>query len=127
MNGDIWLKFVKALLNWPMRLLDKFLPERQPSFPQTEIVDRMYKRMFQAYRLEQAQGVFMEHLRVNGEGYDATIQSYADWLRAVEAMPKRQFNGDGNFERLLRVSRKILLIVGEDDRYYRAWLGMGLW
>jgi len=31
---------------------------------------------------------------------------------------------DGNFERLLRVSSKILLNVGERDRYYRAWLGI---
>jgi hypothetical protein len=31
---------------------------------------------------------------------------------------------DGNFERLLRVSSKILLNVSESDRYYRAWLGL---
>ncbi len=31
---------------------------------------------------------------------------------------------DGNFERLLRVSSKILLNVSEGDRYYRAWLGL---
>jgi hypothetical protein len=31
---------------------------------------------------------------------------------------------DGNFERLLRVSSKILLNVSERDRYYRAWLGL---
>jgi hypothetical protein len=31
---------------------------------------------------------------------------------------------DGNFERMLRVSAKILLNVSERDRYYRAWLGL---
>jgi hypothetical protein len=31
---------------------------------------------------------------------------------------------DGNFERLLRVSSKILLNVSERDRYYRTWLGL---
>jgi len=31
---------------------------------------------------------------------------------------------DGNFERLLRVSSKILLNISERDRYYRAWLGL---
>ena len=31
---------------------------------------------------------------------------------------------DGNFERLIRVSSKILLNVSENDRYYRAWLGL---
>lgn len=33
---------------------------------------------------------------------------------------------DGNFERFLRVSRKVLLRVCEDDRYYRAWVGLGI-
>jgi hypothetical protein len=31
---------------------------------------------------------------------------------------------DGNFERLLRVSVKVLANVSESDRYYRAWLGL---
>jgi hypothetical protein len=31
---------------------------------------------------------------------------------------------DGNFERLLRVTAKILGSVSEDDRYYRAQLGL---
>jgi hypothetical protein len=31
---------------------------------------------------------------------------------------------DGTFERFLRVSRKILAVVSEDDRYYRAWVGL---
>jgi hypothetical protein len=31
---------------------------------------------------------------------------------------------DGNFERMLRVSSKILLNISERDRYYRAWLGL---
>jgi len=32
---------------------------------------------------------------------------------------------DGNFELLLRVSAKILARISEDDRYYRAWVGLG--
>ena len=31
---------------------------------------------------------------------------------------------DGNFERVLRVSSKILMNISERDRYYRAWLGL---
>ncbi len=31
---------------------------------------------------------------------------------------------DGNFERLLRASSKILVNISEKDRYYRAWLGL---
>jgi hypothetical protein len=32
---------------------------------------------------------------------------------------------DGNFERFLSVSAKLLANVAEQDRYYRAWLGLG--
>ena len=31
---------------------------------------------------------------------------------------------NGNFERMLRVSSKILVNISEKDRYYRAWLGL---
>jgi len=34
---------------------------------------------------------------------------------------------DGNFERLLRVSAKILANISEDDPYYRNWVGLALW
>jgi hypothetical protein len=34
------------------------------------------------------------------------------------------FKPDGNFERILRVSSKILVNISEKDRYYRAWLGL---
>jgi len=81
----------------PVRLLDRFLPERQPAFPQTVIVDRMFEPKFQAYNLERAQSVFREK------------------SAALE---------DGNFLRLLRTSRKLLLAIGNDDRYYREWLGL---
>ena len=57
----------------------------------------MYKRMYQAYRLEVAQGVFKE---------------------------VGKFEGDGNFLRMLRVSQKLLTAIGDDDRYYREWIGL---
>ena len=88
---------MKTLLNVPMRLLDHFLPERKPTFPQSIIVDRMFTRMYQAYHLEVAQSVFKE---------------------------VGKFEGDGNFLRMLRVSQKLLTAIGEDDRYYREWLGL---
>jgi hypothetical protein len=85
------------LINVPVRLLDRFIPEREATFPQTKIAAAMYDRMFQAYRIEQLQGTFKE---------------------------VGNFEGDGNFERLLRLSRKILFTVAEDDRYYREWIGL---
>jgi hypothetical protein len=78
-------------------VLNRWLPERVPTFPQTILADRMFKRMIQAYKLEVAQGVFKEI---------------------------GNFEGDGNFLRLLEISRKILIGISEDDRYYREWLGL---
>jgi hypothetical protein len=97
MNTNLRLRLLKTFINIPLRILDHLIPRRQPTFPQTQLVAVMYGRMFQAYRLEQAQGVFKE----NGN-----------------------FKGDGNFERLLSVSQKVLTLIGEDDRYYREWLGL---
>ena len=97
MNSNLRLHFLKQLLNFPMRILDRFLPERTATFPQTQILEVMYKRMFQAYRLEVSQGVFKEI---------------------------GKFEGDGNFLRMLNVSRKLLLAISEDDRYYREWIGL---
>ena len=88
---------MKVLLNVPVRLINRVLPEPKPTFPQTLIAERLFQRMFHAYRLEVAQGVFKEI--GNAEG-------------------------DGNFLRLLQVSRKIILGISEDDRYYREWLGL---
>ena len=33
---------------------------------------------------------------------------------------------DGNFLRFLRVSVKVLVRISEDDRYYRAWVGLAV-
>ena len=97
MNANIRLRLIKYLVNIPVRILDRLIPEKEPTFPQTQLIDVMYRRMFQAYRLEQSQGVFKE---------------------------TSNFNGDRNFERLLRLSGKVLTIIGEDDRYYREWIGL---
>ena len=91
------LHLLKQMLNFPVRILDRFLPERTATFPQTQILETMYNRMFQAYRLEVSQGVFKEI---------------------------GKFEGDGNFLRMLNVSRKLLLAISEDDRYYREWIGL---
>jgi hypothetical protein len=82
------------LINVPVRLLDRLLPEPGvPYYPQTRMLRNVYRRMVQAYRLDCCQGTF-------------------------------GLKPDGNFERLLRVSWKLLARLSEDDRYYRAWLGL---
>jgi len=96
MHREHRLLFLKLLVNVPLRLADRLLPEVEESkveFPQTKMLLRASDRMLKTYRLECSQGVF-------------------------GGRP------DGNFERLLRVSQKILARVSEDDRYYRAWVGL---
>jgi hypothetical protein len=93
-NRELKLHFLKLLVNVPLRLLDRFIPEPDvPRFPQTTMLQNVYRCMVQAYRLDCLQGTFGSR-------------------------------PDGNFERLLRVSWKTLARLSEDDRYYRAWLGL---
>jgi hypothetical protein len=94
MNRELSLRFLKLLVNVPLRLLDRLLPDlADVEFPQTQMLLRTYAKMMKAYRLECVQGTFGPE-------------------------------PDGNFERVLRVSMKLLGRVAEDDRYYRAWLGL---
>jgi hypothetical protein len=94
MNRELRLRFLKLLINVPLRLLDRVLPDvAEAEFPQTRMLLRTYAKMLKAYRLECVQGTFGPE-------------------------------PDGHFERVLRVSVKLLGRVAEDDRYYRAWLGL---
>jgi hypothetical protein len=94
MHFDLKLRFLKVLVNVPMRVLDKLIkmPD-SANYPQTQMLLRAYAKMAKAYKLDCVNGTFG---------------------RAP----------DGNFERLLRVSVKVLACVSENDRYYRAWLGL---
>ncbi len=96
MHRDLKLHFLKQLVNWPVRVLDRFLTfPREAEFPQTKMLLHAYASMVKMY------------------GYDVAAGSFTE----KNGLP------DGNFERLLRVSVKVLARVSEDDRYYRAWLG----
>jgi hypothetical protein len=93
MNRELRMRFLKLLVNVPLRIVDKVLPEPPSAvFPQTKLLLRTYKRMLKVYRRDCEQGYF-------------------------GPVP------DGNFERFLRVSWKVLARLSEDDRYYRAWVG----
>jgi hypothetical protein len=60
----------------------------------------VFKRLFQAYRIEAHCGRF-------------------------DDIPYKQLPDlkDKNFIRLLSLTRRLLVYLGENDRYYRAWLG----
>ena len=94
MNREFKLWFLKLLVNLPVRFFDRFL-----RFP--------VKAEFPQSRMLL-------------DVYESMMKTYRlDCIQGVfGAVP------DGNFERLLRVSAKVLSSLSESDRYYRAWLGL---
>jgi hypothetical protein len=101
-RAELKLHLVKKLVNFCMKILDKFLPEKEPYYPQTKMLHHVFEQLFQVYRLEVYQGM-----------YDDVPYQTVQGLK------------DRNFQRFLSVTRKLLLFVGENDRYYRAWIGLG--
>ncbi len=98
MNANLRLHLLKQMLNFPMRILDRFLPERTAYVSSnSDYGSRCLSGCSRRINLEVSQGVFKEI---------------------------GKFEGDGNFLRMLNVSRKLLLAIGEDDRYYREWIGL---
>ena len=102
MHRDLRMILLKRLVNYPLRLVDLLLPEPAAGeFPQSRMLQQVYARMFKVYRLDCMQGTF-----------------------SVKCDPRNR--PDGNFERFLRVSRKVLVRLSEDDPYYRKWVGLSL-
>ena len=67
MNYDVRLKLLKALINIPAKLLDKLLPEKKPQYPQTILLQKMFQRMFTAYKLDVYNGAFRERNNIAGD------------------------------------------------------------
>jgi hypothetical protein len=94
------MHLTKKFVNLAVRLLNRLIPEAEPTFPQTHMAENVFERFLKAYKLEVYAGRF-------------------------DDVPWQTIRGlrDKNFLRLLQLSRKILLYLGENDRYYRQWLG----
>jgi hypothetical protein len=84
-----------------MRILDRLLPEKKSYYPQTRMLEHSFQRLFNVYVLE----VW------NGRFDDVSHQNLAGLK-------------DHNFQHFLSVIRKTLLFISENDRYYRAWVGL---
>jgi hypothetical protein len=94
LNSEFHLRFLKLFVNWPVRFLDRFL-----KFP-SETEFPQSKMLINVY--------------------DKMVKTYRlDCIQGVFGVKP-----DRNFERLLRVSAKVLVNISELDRYYRAWLGL---
>jgi hypothetical protein len=102
---DKWvsLHVRKKLINLAVRVLNRLIPARAPEYPQTQLLEDVYERLLQAYRLE----VFC------GRFDDVPYQA----LQTLK---------DRHFLNVLELSRKFLTYLGDTDRYYRQWLGLFL-
>ncbi|MGA3192473.1 MAG: hypothetical protein ABSD73_08180 [Candidatus Bathyarchaeia archaeon] len=102
---DKWAKlhWRKNFVNFAVGILNRLMPELKPSYPQTEIIEHVFQQMNNVYETEVIAGRFD----------DVPFQTIADLK-------------DRNFQRLLQLSRKLLVYFSEDDRYYRQWLGLAM-
>jgi hypothetical protein len=97
------LFLTKRFLNVTVHILTTLVPEAQFTYPQTRIVNNVFAKLKGAYRTEVYAGRFD----------DVPYQSL-EKLR------------DRNLQRFLEFSRKLLVYLSENDRYYRQWLGLAL-
>lgn len=100
---DKWFKLnlAKKLINPAVHVLNMLIPEREPIYPQTKILAKVYADLLSVYKIEAHCGRF-----------DDIPYGTLETLR------------DQNFLRFLQLSRKVLTYLGDVDRYYRAWLGL---
>jgi hypothetical protein len=96
MNRDLRLILLKRLVNIPVRLLYLLLPS------EPEVLNFPQTKMLQQL-------------------YARMFKVYR--LDCLQGTFGKQ--PDRNFERLLRVSCKIFVLISEDDPYYRKWVGLG--
>ena len=101
MRSELKLHLFKKLVNVCMRFIDRLLPRKDPGYPQTQMIQNVFQDLFHVYRLEVYQGMFD----------DVPCQT-------LETLKDR------NFQHFLSATMKLLLFIGDNDRYYRAWIGL---
>jgi hypothetical protein len=100
---DRWLKLhiFKTFFNFSVRVLGALTPKVEATWPQSKIVSNVFAKLYRAHEVEAFCGRFD----------DVPYQSLARLK-------------DKNFLRTLQLTEKLLLYLGEMDRYYRQWLGL---
>lgn len=101
MHKELKEHLIKELINSCMRIIDKLVPEPQVHYPQTRMAEHVFQQLFHIYGVE-----------VFGGRFDDVPYQALEKLK------------DRNFQHFLSATRKILLYIGENDRYYRAWIGL---
>lgn len=99
---DRWLKLhiFKTFFNASVRILNLATPKVEATWPQSKIVSNVFVKLYNTHKIEAFCGRFD----------DVPYQNLAKLK-------------DKNFFRVLQLTEKLLLYLGEMDRYYRQWLG----
>jgi hypothetical protein len=103
MNRELKMCLTKKLVNFAVRILDKLIPKAEATYPQTQMIEHVFKKLSRAYAVEVYAGRFD----------DVPYQTLSNLK-------------DRNFQQFLNLSEKLLVYLGENDRYYRQWLGYAL-
>jgi len=98
---ELRLHLFKKVVNLCMRVFDRVLPEARSRYPQSRMLEHLFQQLTNVYLLEVYCGRFD----------DVPQQSFANLK-------------DRNFQHFLSAARKMLLFIGDNDRYYRAWIGL---
>jgi hypothetical protein len=101
MHWELRMHLTKKVVNLAARVLCRFIPERKATYPQTQMLENIFAKLQRAYQIEVYAG------RFDGVPYQ-TLQGL----------------NDRHFQKFIEVSRKVLLYLSQDDRYYRQWLGL---
>lgn len=101
MDKLLKLHLRKKAVNLAVRVLSRLMPEVKATYPQTRMVEHVFSKLNRAFKIEAYAGRF-------------------------DDVPYQTLSGlkDRNFQRLLQLAEKLLVYFGEEDRYYRAWLGL---
>jgi hypothetical protein len=91
----------KKLINLAVRIVNKGLQASRAEFPQTQLLEQVYQKLLQTYRIEAYCGRF-----------DDVPYQAVEHLR------------DRHFLNILELSQKALIYLADTDRYYRQWLGL---
>jgi hypothetical protein len=103
MHAGLKMHLTKKFVNLAVLILNRLVPVAKPTYPQTRMIGKVFMRLNKAYRTEVYAGRF-------------------------DDVPYQTLNGlrDSNFQRLLGLSQKLLVYLGENDRYYRQWLDLAM-
>jgi hypothetical protein len=102
-GSSLGLHVTKRFLNIAVRVLDIMVPTAPATYPQTQIVQRVFAKLGRAFRAE----------------------VYAGRFDNIPYQTLRRLR-DRNFQGFLEFSEKLLVYLSENDRYYRQWLGLAL-